>query len=89
MICTKVVRKGKYVVYYFSCDEASLDMKLLKKLQPTMRVMALTSLNSDEDASITQLRRSCKRANVGIAYYYIGSKSGKTVKVLIPAKELR
>ena len=89
LICTKVVRKGKYVVYYFSCDEASLDMKLLKKLRPTMHAMSLASLNSDEDVSISQFRRSCKRANVGIAYYYIGSKSGKTVKVLIPAKELR
>ena len=89
LICTKVVRKGKYVVYYFSCDEATVDMNLMKKLRPTMHAMSLASLNSDEDVSISQFRRSCKRANVGVAYYYIGNKSGKTVKVLIPAKELR
>jgi hypothetical protein len=87
--CTKIVRKGKYVVYYFLCKEPEFDMKLMKKIRSTMHTMALESLNSDKDVSITEFRRSCKNANVGIAYYYIGEKSGITVKILVPANELR
>ena len=88
LTCTKVAKKGKYVVYYFLCDEPSYDMKLMKKIQPTMYALALNEVNSNE-ASITQFRRICIEAKVGIAYYYIGKKSGKTVKIRIPVKELR
>lgn len=88
LTCTKVARKGKYVVYYFLCDEPEYDMKLMKKIQPTMYALALNGLNSD-DVSITQFRRLCIEAKVGIAYYYIGKKSGKTAKVKIPHKDLR
>ena len=86
--CTDIVRKGKYVIYYYLCDESTYDIKLMKKILPTLKAMAVNEVNSN-DVAITQFRRSCKNAGVGIAYYYIGKKSGKTAKVRIPLKDLR
>ena len=38
---------------------------------------------------MSELRRACKEAGVGIAYYYVGKKSGKIAKALIPLKDLK
>ena len=88
IICTDIVRKGKYVIYYYLCDESTYDIKLMKKILPTLKAMAINEVNSN-DIAITQFRRSCRNAGVGIAYYYIGKKTGKTAKVQIPLKDLR
>lgn len=88
LACTDIARKGKYVIYYFLCDESAYDMKLMKKIQPMLKSIAIKEVNSN-DIAISQFRRSCKDAGVGIAYYYTGKTSGKTVKVLIPLKELK
>lgn len=48
----------------------------------------MAEVNSD-DYLMSELRRACKEAGVGIAYYYVGKKSGKIAKALIPLKDLK
>lgn len=87
IICTKIYRKGKYVIYEYLADETTIEA--LKMIKPAvLKSLTLDELNSD-DVNISQFRRVCKNAGVGIAYCYIGKKSGKKVKILIPAKELK
>ena len=86
IVCTKIYRKGKYVVYQFLVDDST--HKTLKKVKSYMKDIALKELNSD-DVTISQFRRICKNAGAGIAYCYIGKKSGKKLKILIPAEELK
>lgn len=86
IVCTKIYRKGKYVVYQFLVDDSTL--KTILEVKSVMKDIALNELNSD-DVTLSQFRRICKNAGVGIAYYYIGKKSGKKIKLLFPAKELK
>ena len=87
IVCTRIYRKGKYVIYEYLADEITIEA--LKMIKPAvLKSLTLDELNSD-DVNISQFRRVCKNAGVGIAYCYIGKKSGKKVKILIPAKELK
>ena len=87
IVFTKLYRKGKYVIYEYLADEITIEA--LKMIKPAvLKRLTLDELNSD-DVNISHFRRVCKNAGVGIAYCYIGKKSGKKVKILIPAKELK
>lgn len=87
IVCTKIYRKGKYVIYEYIADETTIEA--LKMIKPAvLKSLTLDELNSD-DVTLSQFRRICKNAGVGIAYYYIGKKSGKKIKLLFPAKELK
>ena len=59
MINTKMVREGKYVVYYYVCDEDLYDIDLMNKNLPTMKSMMIDELNSD-DTLISMFREICK-----------------------------
>ena len=88
MINTKLVREGKYVVYYYVCDEDLYDIDLMNQNLPTMKSMVLEELNSD-DVLISMFREICKNAGVGIGYVYIGNRSGKKASQYIPVSLLK
>lgn len=88
MINTKLVREGKYVVYYYVCDEDLYDIDLMNQNLPTMKSMVLEELNSD-DVLISMFREICKNAGVGIGYVYVGNRSGKKASQYIPVSLLK
>lgn len=88
MINTKLVREGKYIVYYYVCDEDLYDIDLMNQNLPTMKSMVLEELNSD-DVLISMFREICKNAGVGIGYVYVGNKSGKKASQYIPVSLLK
>ena len=88
MINTKLVREGDYIVYYYNCDEDLYDIDMMKQNLPTMKDYVLEELNSD-DALTTMFREVCKNAGVGVGYFYIGNKSGKTASFYLPVSLLK
>ncbi len=48
----------------------------------------MAEVNAD-NYLMSELRKACKEAGVGIGYYYVGKKSGKIAKILIPVKDLK
>lgn len=88
LINTKLVREGNYIVYYYSCNEDYYDIDLMNESIPTMKAEILKELNVDSFL-FNELRKTCKNAGCGIAYFYVGKTSGKIAKVFIKPKELR
>lgn len=88
MINTKLVREGKYVVYYYMCDEDIYDIDLMNKNLPAMKDMVLEELNSD-NVFLSMFREVCKNAGVGVGYVYVGNRSGKKASCYIPASQLK
>lgn len=88
MVNTKLVVEGNYLVYYYMCDEPKYDIDLMSKNIPLYKNTIMAEVNSD-GYLMSELRRTCKEAGVGIAYYYVGKNSGKIAKVLIPVKDLK
>lgn len=88
MVNTKVVKEGNYLVYYYMCEEPGFDIDRMSNNIPMMKNAIMAEVNSS-DYFMTELRRTCKNAGVGIGYYYVGKSSGKVAKVLIPVKELK
>ena len=56
---------------------------------PLMQNLIVDELNNNNDPTFNMFKKMCKDANVGIGYYYVGDKSGKIAKVLIPVKDLK
>ena len=88
MVNTKLVREGNYVVYYYVCEEPTYDIDRMQCNVSSMRGMILNEVNGS-DPTFSMFRKICKDAGCGIAYYYVGNKSGKVAKVLIPASDLK
>ena len=88
MVNTKLVVEGNYLVYYYVCEEPKYDIDRMSQNIPLMKNAILAEINSD-GYLISELRKACKEAGVGIAYYYVGKKSGKTAKILVPVKDLK
>lgn len=88
MVNTQVVREGNYVVYYFVCDEDIFDIDVMNKNIPLMRELILSEVNGD-DLAMSMFRKMCKEAGCGMAYYYVGEKSGKIAKALVPVEDLK
>jgi hypothetical protein len=88
MVNTKLVREGNYLVYYYVCDESKYDIDVMNTRIPSMKAQIKGDLNAD-GFLLEHLRSACKEAGCGIAYYYVGKKSGKIAKVLIPVSELK
>ena len=88
MVNTKLVVEGDYLVYYYICDEPKYDIDRMSQNIPLMKDAIIAEVNSD-DYLISELRRACKEAGVGIAYYYVGKNSGKIAKVLVPVQDLK
>ena len=89
MVNTKLVRQGDYVIYYYKCDEDLLDIEQMQANIPLMQNLIVDELNNNNDPTFNMFKKMCKDANVGIGYYYVGDKSGKIAKVLIPVKDLK
>lgn len=85
---TKLVREGKYVVYYYLCDEPRYNLDRMNRNIHLLTETILKEVNSDE-FFISYLRKTCKNAGVGIGYCYIGKESGKTARVYIPVEKLK
>ena len=88
MVNTKLVVEGDYLVYYYICDEPRYDIDLMNKNIPSYKNTIMAEVNAD-NYFMSELRRACKEAGVGIAYYYVGKNSGKIAKVLVPVKDLK
>ena len=73
MVNTKLVVEGNYLVYYYVCDEPEYDIDRMSQNIPLMKNTIMAEVNSD-DYLMSELRRACKEAGVGIAYYYVGKK---------------
>ena len=88
MVNTKLVVEGNYLVYYYMCEEPKYDIDRMSRNIPTMKSTIMAEVNSS-DYFMSELRKACKEAGVGIGYYYVGKKSGKIAKILVPVSELK
>ena len=88
MVITKIEIEKNYLAYYYTCDEQYYDIDKMNKNLPAYRNTVVSMINVDTD-EMTLLRKACKEAKVGIAYYYIGKPSGKIAKIQVSVSELK
>lgn len=88
MLWTSLELKGKYVEYYYECDEDYWDMKELKNCGSDMKQEILESYNDKEDKEMQMLKKSLKDANMGCKYKYVGKKTKKSFTITIEPSEL-
>ena len=88
MVITKIEIEKNYLAYYYTCDEQYYDIDKMNKNLPAYRNTVVSMINVDTD-EMTLLRKACKEAKVGSAYYYIGKPSGKIAKIQVSVSELK
>ena len=88
MVITKMEIEKNYLAYYYTCDEQYYDIDQMNKNLPAYRNTVVSMINVDTDEMV-YLRKACKKAKVGIAYYYVGKQSKKVASVKIPLSELK
>lgn len=84
---TEVSLEDRYVVYNVSCDESIISIRALRENTQELKSEILGNFDMSNMA-IAKFIQNCKKANVGIAYRYIGNDSGKSCLIKIPVSEL-
>lgn len=77
-----------YVVYTIVLDERVYSVDALRNNIPQLKTAFKQEFEHTEDFSFDMLVNNCVKANVGIAYKYVGDTSGKSFLVKIEASEL-
>ena len=88
MVLTKIEIEKNYLAYYYTCDEQYYDIDKMNKNMPAYKKNVVEMINDNTD-EMNDLRQACKKAGVGIAYYYIGKPSGKIAKMQVSVSELK
>jgi len=76
------------MMYYATCDEDIIPIKLLKSNKSEMKKELKETFVDSSDSDIKMLVNMCKNAHIGIGYTYIGNKSHDKVIVQLSYKEL-
>lgn len=93
MVCKKIVIEKKNVLYYVECDESIPSLSVLFGASNVMKDLVkeafIEEFKNNEDPNIALMIDLCKSANHGIGYCFVGNKSHKKLKIVVPAKELK
>lgn len=88
MSITDVNLKGIYVVYDVEVDESMYSVDALKENADAIKTEVTKNL-SGNDVSMKEFVQTCKKAGKGIAYCYVGNRSGDKCVVKVRAEELQ
>lgn len=88
MTMTAVVLEGDYLVYTAEIDEDIMGEEMMDFFIENSDMLKASMLEEDDDPDIQELAKMCKERNKGIAYKFVGSKSGKNLTVKIESNEL-
>lgn len=89
LVMTQVIREGDNVVYIYDADEDVVSIDALKTSEDMVLEMLRNELkNSSSDPSMAGFLKICRSAGVGIAYRYVGTKTGKSATFFIGADEI-
>lgn len=87
MTLTRAYLDGKYLVYEIVVNEHLYSIDTLRGNYDGAKEGILSYLNSG-DPTIQLQKEACRNANIGIAYQYVGQKSGKTFTVKVESFEM-
>lgn len=92
MVCKKIVVEEKNVLYYIECDESLESLSVLFEssnvVKDLIKEVFIEEFKNNEDPDIAMMIDLCKSANHGIGYCFVGNKSHKKLKIVVPAKDL-
>lgn len=88
MTVTKAYLDGDYVVYNVVIDEDMYAVDNIKASKDEVKANIKEALGSGDDPTMKIFVRFCKNAGKGIAYKYVGNRSGESATVYIGVDEL-
>ena len=90
IVITDVKLTDDCFLYIAECDEDIVDIDILNAVKGELQSEITKSLKEEmaTDSDIQEFVRYCKKANKGIGYKYVGTKSGKSCTVKIPFSKL-
>lgn len=83
---TDIQLEGNYIVYTLKCDESVLDIDALKAKKALVKESLITAFT--ESSQLRSFLRICRKAKKGVAFKYVGKKSGKVCTIRVSYKEL-
>ncbi len=86
---TDVAIENNCFTYYCKCDENMYSIETLQANADASKKIILESTINNNDAILKDLVATLIQSNLGMAYKYVGSKSGKTCTITIDAAELK
>lgn len=88
IVMTDAFLDEHYFTYVYSCDESEIDIDALRENKILMKQSILEELNQDDGTLFQQIKNLLKKTGKGLAYKYVGSRSGKTFILRIEPNEL-
>lgn len=88
LVLYEMTLEGDYAVYNYNVDESMYDINTMEQNKEQTKAEIKAMLTSGSDMALEKFVKSCKNANKGIAYKYIGSNSGKSYQINFPISEL-
>ena len=88
MILTDVKLDDKYFAYEYECDESIYSISALRSNSALIKLKILNSIIDPTEPVMQSMRELLKSTNHGMAYKYVGAKSGQSCTIYIEADEL-
>lgn len=85
---TDVKMDDKYFTYVYKCDESIVDISVLRYNSALVKLTILNRVINPMDPVMKTMRELLKATNHGMAYKYVGAKSGQSYTIYIKADEL-
>lgn len=90
LVWTNTAIENNYVVYHYEADEDFISIDLLKANEDLVHQSLLDEAKAmKDDPTFKIFIKLCKQTDKGLAYRYIGNKTGNTAIILITADELK
>lgn len=88
MTLTDVQLNDKYFTYVYQCDESIIDFPTLRQNSALVKFSILNEIINPMDPVMKAMRELLKSTNHGMAYKYVGAKTGQSYTIYIKADEL-
>lgn len=85
----KVTAADRQVIYNLTIDESQIPFSTVESQADMFKVLFVADAVSSPDKNIQALRKFCVENNWPIIYRFKGSKSGKTLDIVLDVQSLK